>query len=328
MVDVVTIGSATRDIFLKSEYFKVEENPRSPTDKAIWLPLGAKIEVADLIFETGGAATNAAVTFARQGLQTTCICRVGNDPGGKAIIGSLRREKVNTNLVVKDRKNYTGYSIILVTKAGERTILVYRGASSHFTQDLIPKEKLATKWLFISSLAGNVDLLDKLLTWSDSQKINSAVIPGSAELKKGAKALAPMFARAEVVIMNRQEAADLTGIDMAEKEKIVHKMCLLTKGVGVITDGPYGATACDRQFLYHIGTHGNKAVERTGAGDAFASGFVAGLIKFGRIEGALELAADNGSSVINYFGAKKGILHSGERPFKGRVKITKEQISG
>jgi ribokinase len=266
------------------------------------------------------------VTFARQGFQTACICRVGDDPGGKAIAGSLRKEKVSTSHIIKDRKNYTGYSIILVTKAGERTILVYRGASSYFDDEIVPQTKIDTKWLFISSLAGNVSLLDKLLTWSDNQKINSAVIPGSAELEKGAKALAPMFARAEVVIMNRQEAADLTGIDMAEKEKIVHKMCLLTRGVGVITDGPYGATACDRQFLYHIGTHKNPAVERTGAGDAFASGFVAGLAKFGSIEAALELAADNASSVVNYFGAKQGIVRAGERPFKEKLPIAKTKI--
>jgi len=326
MFDVVTIGAATRDIFLRSKEFKPKRDPSTPAPTELILPLGEKVTVDELIFETGGGATNAAVTFSRQGLRTTCICRVGEDPGGRAIVESIEAEGVNTDHIIRDKENYTGYSIIPVASSGERVILVYRGASSHFDERIIPKAKINTKWNFITSLAGRVDLLDKILTWSDNQKINSAVIPGSAELEKGAKALAPMFARAEVVIMNRQEAAELTGIDVAKKEKIVHKMCLLTKGVGVITDGPYGATACDRQFIYHIGTHGNKAVERTGAGDAFASGFVAGLIKFGSIEGALELAADNGSSVINYFGAKKGILRSGERPFKERVKITKRRI--
>ncbi len=103
-------------------------------------------------------------------------------------------------------------------------------------------------------------------------------------------------------------------------------MCLLAKGIGVITDARNGATACDNKSFYHIGAHDNAALERTGAGDAFASGFVAGLIKYEHIEGALELAADNASNVVNYFGAKKGITHSGEHPFKEKLKVTKTRI--
>ena len=126
--------------------------------------------------------------------------------------------------------------------------------------------------------------------------------------------------------MNKEEAALVTGVSPHDKEKVSHKLCLMTKGIGVITDGPLGATACDKKYFYHINTHNNRAIERTGAGDAFASGFVAGLIKFGNIEGALELATDNGSSVVNYFGAKKGILRSGQKVFKDKLKITKTLI--
>jgi ribokinase len=326
MFDVITVGAATMDVFLKSREFKTKADPSSPTDLDLALPLGSKVSVDELIFETGGGATNAAATFARQGLQTTCICRIGEDPGGKVIVESLQSEGVNTDLIIKDKENYTGYSIILTTDEGERTILVYRGASAHFTSDFVPKNKLETKWLFISSLGGNIDLLNSLVVWADTHKIDTAVIPGKAELEKGAAALAPIFAKADVVIMNREEAADITGIDFDQKEQVVHKMCLLTRGVGVITDGAGGATACDENYFYHIGTHGNPAVERTGAGDAFASGFLAGLIKSGGIEEALELAADNASSVVNFFGAKKGVVRAGEHPFEKRLNVTKVKI--
>jgi len=162
--------------------------------------------------------------------------------------------------------------------------------------------------------------------WADKHNVKTAVIPGGGELSKGPNVLAPIFSKADVVIMNREEAAALTAIDLEEKEKILHKMCLLTRGIGVITDARSGATACDSKYFYHIGAHSNPAVERTGAGDAFASGFVAGLIKFEHIEGALELAADNASSVVNYFGAKKGIRHSGEKPFGDKLEVTKTKI--
>ncbi len=326
MFDVITIGSALRDVYLKSKYFKAKRDPVSPTNLDLVLPLGSKVNVDNIIFETGGGATNAAVTFARQGLRAACIARVGDDPGGKVVTESLEKEGVNTDLVYKDKENYTGYSLILVTPSGDRTVLVYRGASSNITEHMIPRKKLDTKWIFISSLAGRVDILCHVVEWADEHNINTAVIPGAQELKKGAKALGPVFAKADLVIMNREEAAEITGVDFSEKEKIVHKMCLLARGVGVITDARNGAIACDNESFYHIGTHDNPALDRTGAGDAFASGFVAGLIKYENVEGALELAADNASNVVNYFGAKKGIPHSGEHPFKEKLKVTKTKI--
>ena len=326
MYDCLTIGSATRDLFITSKKFKTKRDDTSPTDVDLVLPLGSKLNVESIIFESGGGATNAAVTFARQGLKAAALCRVGDDPGGRAITEELEKEGVDSKFIIKEKQDYTAYSIILVTESGERTILVYRGASSHFPHQMLPENKLDTKWIFISSLAGNVDLLKKLVDWADKHNIKTAVIPGSSELAKGKKVLAPIFAKADVVIMNREEAAGVTGVDFDQKEKIVNKICLLTRGIGVITDAKNGATACDREFIYHIGTHDNPAIDRTGAGDAFASGFVSGLLKYENVEGALELAADNASNVVNFFGAKKGILHANQKAFKDKLKVTKSAV--
>src|SRR3989338_3545132 len=132
MFDCITVGAAIRDVFLKSKEFKAKKDPKIKNLTDLVLPLGSKINVDELIFETGGGATNAAVTFARQGLKTGCIARVGDDPGGKATIEFLENEGVDTNLILRSKEYYTAYSIILVTATGERTILVYRGASAHF----------------------------------------------------------------------------------------------------------------------------------------------------------------------------------------------------
>lgn len=326
MFDCITVGAAIRDVFIKSKEFKVKKNPKLKNVLDIVFPLGEKINVDEIIFETGGGATNAAVTFARQGLKVATVCRIGSDPGGKAVEDFLDSEGVNTDLLIKDKDHYTGYSIILTTKSGERTILVYRGASAYFGERFVPKSKLDTKWLFVSSLGGEVDLLKDLVNWAKKSEVKIALVPGNKELRTSTKIISPIFAKADVLIMNRQEAAELTGISQDKKEKIVHKICLITRGIGVITDAKNGATACDGDYLYHIGTHSNKAVERTGAGDAFASGFVAGLTKYGDIEGALELATDNASSVVNWIGAKKGILYTGQKPFKEKLKVTKVKL--
>jgi ribokinase len=231
---------------------------------------------------------------------------------------------VDTSLINVEKHGQTGYALLLVAENGERVALAFRGASGDFHSYLLPKNKIRTKWLFITTLSGNTNLLKELVDWAEGENVKVAIIPGSAELKKGPRVLGPIFAKTDVVVMNHEEAATLTGVPFDKKEKVVQKTCLLTRQLGVITDGPYGATACDRDFFYQIGTHKNKAIDRTGAGDAFASGFVAGLIKYGTVEGALELAVDNASNVVNFHGAKRGIIKAGEKPFKDR--LTAEKI--
>jgi ribokinase len=326
MFDVITIGSATRDVFLKSKEFKSRRDHSSPTGFNLPLPLGSKLNVEELIFETGGGATNTAVTFAHQGLSTACICRVGDDPGGKAVVESLEKEGVNTEFTRKDRENYTAYSIILVVKSGERTILSFRGASGAFSEDMFPKGKLDTKWVVITSLGGNIRLLNDLVASSKEKGAKIALIPGGGELKKGLRVLRPIFAKADILVMNREEASELTGIPFEDKERLDQRTCRLAGGVSIVTDGINGATACDGSYFYHIGIHEVKAVDRTGAGDAFASGFIVGLMKYENIEGALELAIDNSSSVVSFFGAKKGILRLGEKPYKEKLAITKQKV--
>jgi len=82
-MDVITIGTATRDCFLQSPDFKVIRSSRFVTGQAECFALGSKIEVPFIIFTTGGGAANAAVTFARQGLKAGCLAKIGKDLAGE-----------------------------------------------------------------------------------------------------------------------------------------------------------------------------------------------------------------------------------------------------
>lgn len=68
--DIITIGSASRDVFLNSPDFKIVNNGEGATGQTINLPLGSKLEVKKIIFATGGSGTNTAVTFARPYIRT------------------------------------------------------------------------------------------------------------------------------------------------------------------------------------------------------------------------------------------------------------------
>ena len=126
---IVTVGAAVQDVFLSNSdaFAPVCTNPDTCFSM---LELGAKADVNSIFFSTGGGATNAAVTFARQGLETRFLGVIGRDPAGQAVLDALDRENIDTSLVKYSDTHNTGYSVLLVAPNGERTILTYRGAST------------------------------------------------------------------------------------------------------------------------------------------------------------------------------------------------------
>src|SRR3989344_4084818 len=155
MFDVVTFGSATRDIFVRSKEFKIIESPEFPTGKALAVAAGGKVYIEELFFATGGGGTNCAATFALQGLKTAYVGLVGNDPGGLEIFRELNDLGVDCNFIKTTAKAKTPYSIILSAPGKERSILVYEGASHLLSSADIPFDKIKhTKWFYLSGLAG------------------------------------------------------------------------------------------------------------------------------------------------------------------------------
>ena len=107
------------------------------------------MEIENATETVGGGATNAAVAFARFGLRTASLIRVGSDAPGNEIIASLKRENI-TPIAVRDAERRTAYSTILLSRGGERTILVYRGASEFLKKDEVPFGTLKTRWAYIA----------------------------------------------------------------------------------------------------------------------------------------------------------------------------------
>ena len=116
--------------------------------------------------------------------------------------------------------------------------------------------------------------------------------------------------------MNKEEASDLVG------KRSFSGLHALGPKIVCITDGANGNQASDGKKIYFVGARKIKVVERTGAGDAFASGFVACLIKTGKIEDAVRIGSLNAESVIKIRGAKNGLLGWGRaRREMGKIKV-------
>jgi len=327
MYDIISIGSATRDVFLSAEDFKIVKTTDVPTGEAFELGLGSKIEVKKIVLTSGGGGANAAVTFARQGLKTACIGVVGNDINGQDIIRDLEVEGIDAKFFQKHGDDLTAYSVILVHPSGERTILSYKGEGQHFEASKVPFTHLESKWLFLDSLGGHYDLLEQAVSWAVTNNVKIATNPGGKELAHGLEKLKPILKHFSVVIMNQEEAAALTGIDYEKEEEIFKLMDELIDGIFVMTKGPEGLVASDRQKIYRARVPDSPIVERTGAGDALSSGFIAEYIRSGDIAKAIQLGTANASSVVTQYGARAGILKQGDQGPWPLVKVEVSDLS-
>lgn len=328
MYDIITIGSATRDGFFVGIPFIYLKDRRFITGKGIGLPLGSKIRVPKVYFLTGGGATNTASTFARLGFKTLAIFRVGEDVSGKTIINEMIKEGIDVSFAQKDYVLPTAYSVIFLTKSGERTILSYKGCAEYLNSLEIPFKKLKSKWLFLGSLGKEKNILKKIIIWAKKEKIKIAINPGKNELdflKKNKKYLS-FF---DVFIVNQEEASYLTNIPFQREKEIFTKLDKLVKGIVVMTKGEKGATVSNGNYLFEAPSYSKKKPkDHTGAGDAFASGFVSVLMKRNNfkektLKEAIAFASLNAHSVIQYIGAKPGILQRFIFPKSFKIKKIK-----
>jgi sugar/nucleoside kinase (ribokinase family) len=329
MFDVITIGTATRDGFFEGVNFLKTKDSRFRVGEGICLPFGSKVDVPKIYFTTGGVATNTAATFSKQGLKTIVICRVGQDVSGEEIIRGLNRDKINTNFVQIDKNIPTAYSVIFLTESGERTILSYKGAGEKLSEKEIPWRKLKAKWLFIGSLSGNEKLMKDLFSFAKKSKIKIAGNPGSRELEI-LKHQPDLLNNYDVFIVNQEEASYLTGISYQKEKHVFEKLDYWVNGIVVMTRGPRGSIISNGQTIWQAGIFKEKKiVDRTGAGDSFGSGFVAGLIQKRKlddeaIEYAVRLASANATSNVECVGAKEGIL--GKNDFQRSSRWEKLEI--
>lgn len=310
MLDFITFGSATRDVFLRSPALETHPNEHSASGVDCCFPLGAKIEISELVFETGGGASNAAVTFSRLGHKAATVTSIGDDLSGKDILEVLEANGVDTSFVQTDPREQTAFSLITLVGSGERTILVYRGAAEKLSGELIPWTKTKAKWFYVTSLAGQMKLHRDIFDHAERIGAKIAWNPGSRELRRGLDELAPLIKKVDVLNLNFEEAMKLVNTTSRDLSGILKVLRGLTKRAVVVTDGLNGAYADDGQRTWHSHVLDVPRVNVTGAGDAFGSGLVAGLFKEDQLSYALAVATLNATGVVQITGAKRGLLDS------------------
>lgn len=306
MYDVISFGTATLDVFLRSSELEVEGRDGK---KDICVSYGAKLEVNEINFESGGGGTNSVVTFARQGLKAAPVVQIGDDLAGQKILEDLAKEQIPTDFINVQKSNYTDYSTILWASDGGRTILVYRGKTKLEVEN-VPWDKLEAQWAYVSSLEGNLEIIKNLKSRANNLKIFWN--PGGRELKQRDEVLS-LLSGITLLNLNKEEMEELLAIDgQSEAEELLAKAQKLPCDYIAITDDRRGAFLWDKAnaVWWKSGIfEDSPRYETTGAGDAFGSGLATGIIKGLSLDNSLYLAAANASSVVSFVGAKKGILN-------------------
>jgi ribokinase len=306
MFDFIAIGDTTTDAFIRLEDASVDK------DKGLLcMRFADKIPYKSVtVVPAVGNSANAAVSASRLGLSSALATNIGADDEGKETLAVLENERVDTRFVTSHADMRTNYHYVLWYH-DERTILV-----KHEEYDYRLPNLDDPKWVYLSSLGGNslpfhAEITDFL---NARPNVKFAFQPGTYQMKFGKEKLAEIYRRADLFFCNKQEAQRILETEESDIKKLLGMMRDIGPKTPVITDGRAGAYAYDGTDMWHMPMYPDPKppVDRTGAGDAFSSAFTSAIALGLHIEDALRWGPINSMSVVQYVGAREGLLTRAE----------------
>lgn len=337
---VLVIGGATLDTIISYEDMETLIHERKGSAQSyLLLEEGKKIEVLAQETSSGGGATNAAVSFKRQGYEVILFCKLGRDVAGERVLSELKTQGLSTENILFDEDIGTATSFVVPSLKGDRTVFAYRGANAHLlTADLPLSQMQHCSFAYITSLSQASALhLPQIVRSAQKNKVKVAVNPGISQLKKGAPSLKTCLSGIDTLILNEEEAKtfmvsllqDEASSDQDEAGQLgkldqktgrfsfgyfnlrefFKKVLSLGPNMVVVTNGSEGVyVATHKQLYFHAVPPHLKVVNTLGAGDAFGSALVGMWYQSQNLEQSIRAGIVNSASVIQYPDAKQGLL--------------------
>ncbi len=305
--NVITIGNALLDVFLSIQEHNIFTQINQ-ADHTLCFKYGEKIHVEDCEFLLGGNACNVAVGLSRLGLSTVLCAEIGDDEFSQKIIHSLSKETLDTSLLMQTAGAASSFAVG-IGYGGERTLFVEHVARKHdFHFDDVVAE-----WIYLTSLGEEWrQAYSRVLDYVKSHNRKLAFSPGTHQFEEeGHRGINEILPLTDILFVNREEAEKV----ISNKKKVISIKELLIElqklgpKVVSITDGQNGSYAMDTNgHTYSLAVFPCKVIEKTGAGDAYASGFLSAVIGGGSIKEAMRWGAVNAAAVIEKIGAQQGLL--------------------
>lgn len=306
-IDFLAIGDIVVDAFIELQDASVHCDINNE-NCTICMRFADKIPYKDVkVLKAVGNSPNAAVSASRLGLSSGLVTNLGDDENGNDCIKTLEKEKIDTRLITKHSNSKTNYHYVLQYGA-ERTILIKHEKYSYDFK----KPDANPSWVYLSSVGeGTENYHDQIAEYLEENKdIKLAFQPGTFQMKMGKDRLSKIYQRTEVFFCNKEESQRILNSKEEDVKVLMQNLRNLGPKKVVLTDGPKGAYAYDGENFYQIPIYPDPKppVERTGAGDAYASTITSALVLGKSFEEALLWGPINSMSVVQYVGAQEGLL--------------------
>lgn len=308
--DILCIGSAKIDIFLsilnENSYIRLDKDANE-----LCLLYGQKIPVDSCSLQLGGNACNVAVGLSKLQVSTSVMAEIGKDEFAQKIINTLSSEKVDISNLLQTEGQQSSFSTILSFK-GERTIFSEHATRNHNFNF----NNIATKWVYLTSLGDEwTGAYLKTIDFIKDTKSRLAFNPGTLQINNGKSSIQNVFSVSDILFVNKEEAMQILMIK--DKGLSINNLLNGLKQLGpkivVITDGENGSFAInDRGEFFFQPIIQTSVVEKTGAGDAYASGFLAATIHGLPIQTAMKWGTLNACGTMTAIGAQNGLLSKEE----------------
>lgn len=304
---ILSIGDIVTDAFIKlnEDYARIDVD--ADGSRRLSMDFGSKppYDHVDIV-QAVGPAPNAAVSMARLGLHSGLMAYLGDDVPGKESLDYLKEHHVDVDTMSVQEGLKSNYWYVLRYGA-ERTILV-KNEPYHYSW--VQPEQVPD-WIYLTALDENSwDLHMQVADYLHQHQETKLVFqPGTFHFKWGTEKLSSIYSSTYMLCLNKEEAAQVSGVDSTDVKVLAAALHTLGPKIVVITDGPHGSFASDGQKVVTVPNYPDPAppLDRTGAGDAFASTIVAALALGEPLETAMLWAPVNSAFVCQQIGAQAGL---------------------
>lgn len=305
--DILCVGNVTIDIFLTIH--EANKHVRENSDGEILIKSGDKIALDRYQISLGGNASNVAIGSSRLGHKTALMAETGMDEFSEKIINTLKKEKVDETFLKRTAGQQSSFGIIINYRR-ERTIFTEYVKREHN----FDFSNLSARLVYLTSLGEDWKTpYKKALKFIESNNSLLVFNPGVYQLKEKGQVLIDALKKTNVLIVNKEEAQILLGINSDDWHKLILELKRLGPQSILITDGEKGSLYLDEWGkIYNGGIFETEVIEKTGAGDAFSSGFISALLYNLDPRERIFWGAMNSSSAIKKVGAVEGLMTKSE----------------
>lgn len=303
MYDLITIGDIKLDTFVVLDGKNQQCTLNMPEAK-LCLDYGAKIDVQIVDSQIAGSAPNVAIGLARMKKKTAVLSVMGEDTTRPLAMEVLARENVGTSLIEVAKREKSTFSVVL-NYAGEKTIL-----TGHIKHEYhLPKSFPKPTWLYVGEMGiGYEKIYKQVVAYAKKDGVHIVMNPGSIQVEERKPALYELLKYLEVLFINREEAQLISGSKSLEIHRLAGELYKFGPKHVIITDGPHGSYEYGGRDLRFCPIFPGKLIEATGAGDAFASGYLGAVMNGESCSEGLRWGAVNAVSVVGFVGPTKGLL--------------------